>query len=306
MSAVTVESLSKTFDTVHAVNAISFEARQGEIFGIIGPDGAGKTTLFRILTTLMLPTGGSATVDGCDIVKQFREIRRRIGYMPGRFSLYQDLTVEENMRIFATVFNTTVKKNYYLVKDIYQHLEPFKDRRAGALSGGMKQKLALCCALIHKPAVLFLDEPTTGVDPVSRKDFWEMLGRLKEQGISILVSTPYMDEAALCDRIALMQHGKFMKIDTPANMVSGFTKQLWSVRAEKMAQLLVDLRKIPGVSTCFAFGDTHHITIDKKEFGKETLVSALTACGHAGIEAAPIQPTIEDCFMDISGKAARR
>jgi len=304
MNAVKVESLTKTFDTVHAVNAISFEALQGEIFGIIGPDGAGKTTLFRMLTTLLLPNSGSATVDGCDVVRQFREIRSRIGYMPGRFSLYQDLTVEENMRIFATVFNTTVKKNYYLVKDIYQHLEPFKDRRAGALSGGMKQKLALCCALIHKPAVLFLDEPTTGVDPVSRRDFWEMLRRLKEQGISILVSTPYMDEAALCDRVALMQHGEFMKIDTPENIVRGFTKQLWSVRADRMAQLLVDLRKIPGVSTCFAFGDTHHITIDKSNLGKEELVAMLSACGHSGIEAAPIQATIEDCFMDISGKVA--
>lgn len=303
MKAVTADALSKAYGNVHAVEAISFEAEHDEIFGIIGADGAGKTTLFRLLVTLLLPDTGSALVDGYDIVKEFKEIRKRIGYMPGRFSLYQDLTVEENMMIFATVFNTTIQKNYHLVKDIYQHLEPFKKRRAGALSGGMKQKLALCCALIHKPTVLFLDEPTTGVDPVSRKQFWEMLKRLKDQGISILISTSYMDEAGLCDRIALMQNGQFLKIDTPANIVLGFTKPLWAVRGSSMSRLLSDLRKIPNIKTCFAFGDIHHITVDENNFSKNDLVSALQNQGHSGVEVTSIEASIEDCFMDISSRA---
>ena len=207
MMAVSSHNLSKSYDKVHALRDLSFEVEQGEIYGIIGPDGAGKTTLFRILTTLMLADGGTATVDGLDVVRDYREIRRRIGYMPGRFSLYKDLTVEENLNFFATLFGTTVSENRHLVEDIYRQIEPFRTRRAGKLSGGMKQKLALCCALIHKPSVLFLDEPTTGVDPVSRKEFWEMLRRLREQDITILASTPYMDEAARCDRVAIMRDG---------------------------------------------------------------------------------------------------
>jgi ABC-type multidrug transport system ATPase subunit len=303
MIAVSADSLSKSYGNVRAVESVSFEAQRSELFGIIGADGAGKTTLFRLLVTLLVPTSGTAIVDGYDIVKQIGQIRKRIGYMPGRFSLYQDLTVEENLRIFATVFGTTVKDNYYLVKDIYQHLEPFKNRRAGKLSGGMKQKLALCCALIHKPTVLFLDEPTTGVDPVSRKEFWEMLKRLKNQGISILVSTPYMDEAGMCDRIAFMQNGRFLKIDTPVNIIRGFTKPLWAVRGERMSQLLSDLRKIPGVKTCFAFGDTHHVTVDKNILSENDLIEALVGQGHSGVEVAAIEAGIEDCFMDISNRS---
>ena len=221
MEAVALHNIKKTYNdgTVIAVADISLSIEKGELFGLIGPDGAGKTSIFRILTTLLLPDGGSATVDGFDVIKDYHKIRGCVGYMPGRFSLYQDLSVEENLNFFATLFNTTVEKNYDLIKDIYIQIEPFKKRRAGKLSGGMKQKLALCCALIHKPTVLFLDEPTTGVDAVSRKEFWEMLKRLKQQGITILVSTPYMDEATLCERIALIQSGKILSIDTPANII---------------------------------------------------------------------------------------
>src|SRR5689334_297722 len=202
-----------------AVDKVSFSVSKGELFGLIGPDGAGKTSIFRILTTLLLPDGGNATVNGFDVVRDYKEIRNCVGYMPGKFSLYQDLTVEENLNFFATVFNTTVEENYHLIKDIYVQIEPFKKRRAGKLSGGMKQKLALCCALIHKPTVLFLDEPTTGVDAVSRKEFWEMLTRLKDEGITILVATPYMDEALLCDRIALIQGGKILSVNTPEKTI---------------------------------------------------------------------------------------
>lgn len=302
MKAVTADKLCKSYGNLRAVESVSFETQPGELFGIIGADGAGKTTLFRLLVTLLVPTSGTALVDGYDIVKQIDQIRKRIGYMPGRFSLYQDLTVEENLQIFATVFGTTVKENYNLVKDIYQHLEPFKKRPAGKLSGGMKQKLALCCALIHKPTVLFLDEPTTGVDPVSRREFWEMLKRLKNQGISILVSTPYMDEAGLCDRIAFIQNGCLLKIDTPSSIIRGFTKPLWTVRGERMSQLLSDLRKIPGIKTCFAFGDTHHVTVDKSGLSENELIAALVSQGHCGVEVAAIEAGIEDCFMDISNR----
>lgn len=303
MKAVSADSLCKSYGNTHAVESVSFEAQRGEIFGIIGADGAGKTTMFRLLVTLLLPTSGTANVDGYNIVRQIDQIRNRIGYMPGRFSLYHDLTIEENLQIFATVFGTTVKDNYYLVKDIYQHLEPFKRRRAGKLSGGMKQKLALCCALIHKPTVLFLDEPTTGVDPVSRKEFWEMLKRLKDHGISILVSTPYMDEAGMCDRIAFMHKGRFLKIDTPANIIRGFTKPLWAVRGDRMSKLLSDLRKFPGVRTCFAFGDTHHVTVDDGGLSEKDLATSLHSQGHSGVEVAAIEAGIEDCFMDISNRA---
>ncbi|MDR3327437.1 MAG: ABC transporter ATP-binding protein, partial [Prevotellaceae bacterium] len=229
---LTCHSINKSYNKVRALNDINIEVDEGEIFGLIGPDGAGKTTLFRILTTLILADSGTATVDGLDVVKHYKEIRNHIGYMPGRFSLYQDLTVQENLEFFATVFNTTVEANYYLIEDIYKQIEPFKNRRAGKLSGGMKQKLALSCALIHKPTVLFLDEPTTGVDPVSRKEFWEMLRRLKQQGISIIVSTPYMDDATLCDRIALIQYGEILSVTSPQQIIAGYQKKLYSAEAD--------------------------------------------------------------------------
>ena len=279
---------------------VSFEVEKGEIFGIIGPDGAGKTTLFRILTTLILADSGTAMVDGCEVVKDYKLIRNRIGYMPGRFSLYQDLTVEENLTFFATVFNTSIEENYELIKDIYQQIEPFKTRRAGKLSGGMKQKLALSCALIHKPTVLFLDEPTTGVDPVSRKEFWEMLKKLKHQGITILVSTPYMDEASLCDRIALIQNGQFLKIETPQNIINQFSETLWAVKSDNMSKLLTDLRTNEHVTSCFAFGDKHHVTIDNLQLTIDNLKAYLQLKKHTKIEIKEIDPGIEDCFMELS------
>ena len=238
MSAVIVDQLYKSYGKTRALNGVSFSVDEGELYGIIGPDGAGKSTLFRVLTTLMLADKGDARVMGYDVVKDYRKIRDIIGYMPGKFSLYQDLTVEENLRFFATVFNTTIEENYHLIADIYKQIEPFKHRKAGKLSGGMKQKLALSCALIHKPKVLFLDEPTTGVDPVSRKEFWGMLLKLKRQGITILVSTPYMDEASLCDRIALVQAGEFLQVDTPRSVVSRYPATLLAVRSGKMLVLV--------------------------------------------------------------------
>jgi len=300
MISIDVENINKKYGTVQALKDISFQVNGGEIFGIIGPDGAGKTTLFRILTTLILADSGKASVDGFDVVTNYKKIRERVGYMPGKFSLYQDLSVEENLRFFATVFNTTIEENYDLIKDIYQQIEPFKTRKAGALSGGMKQKLALSCALIHKPSVLFLDEPTTGVDPVSRKEFWEMLKKLKKEGITILVSTPYMDEAALCDRIALIQNASFLKTDTPANLVRDFGIPLMAVKADAMSRLLTDLRLIEGVDTCYAFGDAHHLTMKQANISMEVLREKLSVMGHTSIDIKPINASIEDCFMRLS------
>ena len=294
------ESISKSYGETQALNDISLQVNRGEIFGIIGPDGAGKTTLFRILTTLLLANTGKASVDGFDVVDDYKEIRKRVGYMPGKFSLYQDLTVEENLTFFATVFNTTVDENYDLIKDIYIQIEPFKDRRAGKLSGGMKQKLALSCALIHKPSVLFLDEPTTGVDPVSRKEFWGMLKSLKAQGITILVSTPYMDEAALCDRIALIQNGKFLKIDTPKNIVTQYENKLWAVESDNMPLLLKDLRANENTQNCFAFGGKHHVSIHNSQFTIQNLQDYLENLKHTNIEIREIEASIEDCFMQLS------
>lgn len=299
MKAISVQNINKKYRDIQALNNISFDVEQGEIYGIIGPDGAGKTSLFRILTSLLLADSGTAIVDGLDVVSDYKEIRTRIGYMPGRFSLYQDLTVEENLEFFATVFNTTIQENYYLIKDIYQQIEPFKNRRAGKLSGGMKQKLALSCALIHKPAILFLDEPTTGVDPVSRKEFWEMLRKLKGQNITILVSTPYMDEATLCDRIALIQHGRFLQVDTPQNIIDRFSKPLWSVKSNQMYRLLKDLRQYDKVKTCFTFGETHHITVNNNLTVAE-LKAFLADKQHKDIEIHTIQATIEDCYMQLA------
>ena len=295
MAIVSVENLKMSYDKgrVKALKGVTFDVEEGEIFGLIGPDGAGKTSLFRILTTLLLADSGKAVVDGMDVVNDYKKIRRHIGYMPGRFSLYQDLTVEENLSFFATVFNTTIEENYHLVEDIYRQIEPFKKRKAGKLSGGMKQKLALSCALIHAPHVLFLDEPTTGVDPVSRKEFWEMLQKLKKNfKLSIVVSTPYMDEALQCDRIALIQDGQFLTIDTPENIIRAYTQTLWSLRSDKMHRLLTDLRSIDGVKTAFAFGENHHATVD-------SLRNRLVGLGHRNIVIEVVEPTIEDCFMNL-------
>ncbi|MEG0724701.1 MAG: ABC transporter ATP-binding protein [Mucinivorans sp.] len=296
MSSVIVENIAKKYGKVDALCGVSFVVPKGEIFGIIGADGAGKTTLFRILTTLLLADSGTASVEGLDVVKQYRDIRSQVGYMPGRFSLYQDMTVEENLAFFATLFGTTIKENYYLIEDIYKQIEPFKDRRAGKLSGGMKQKLALCSALIHCPTVLFLDEPTTGVDPVSRKEFWTMLRRLKDRGITILVSTPYMDEATLCDRIGLIADGRFLMIDTPQAIVDSFDKPLYAVSGDRMPQLLRDIRANQTVESCYAFGDVHHVTLDVEI----NLQEYLESCGHQNVVVRPIVASVEDCFMKLN------
>lgn len=314
MSDVVLQNISKSYGTVEAVKDVSFSVNKGEIFGLIGPDGAGKTTIFRLLTTLLLPDKGEAYVNGLDVQKEFKQIRSFVGYMPGRFSLYQDLSVEENLNFFATLFNTTVEENYDLIKDIYVQLEPFKTRKAGNLSGGMKQKLALCCALIHRPKVLFLDEPTTGVDVVSRKEFWDMLKRLKKQGITILVSTPYMDEAVMCDRIALIQDGEIMSIETPQKIIDDYAVKLYAIRSENMSKLLKDLRTIDVVKSCNSFGEFHHITLHKPDYSQdknngksveyvqvEQLIKSLDQMNHMNVEINEIEPTIEDCFIDLMG-----
>ncbi|NOT75245.1 MAG: ABC transporter ATP-binding protein [Cyclobacteriaceae bacterium] len=305
-TSVKVEGIHKSFKVgkteVKALNDISFEVTKGEVFGLIGPDGAGKTTLFRILTTLMLANEGNAWVDGFEVKQQYREIRNRVGYMPGRFSLYQDLTVEENLNFFATLFNTTLEENYDLVKSIYQQIEPFKKRKAGALSGGMKQKLALSCALIHRPTVLFLDEPTTGVDAVSRKEFWELLRQLQEHGITIVVSTPYMDEASLCDRVALMQGGRIMEINSPKAITENFKKPLWAVRSENMYQLMLNLRALESVDTCYPFGQYHHVVFKGDINNVEEAKQAISGLSDKNIEVQRIQATIEDCFMELMRK----
>jgi ABC-2 type transport system ATP-binding protein len=302
MDDVVLHNLTKTYNkgATLAVKDVSFSVKKGELFGLIGPDGAGKTSIFRMLTTLLLPDGGSAMVTGFDVVTDYKRIRKHVGYMPGKFSLYQDLTIEENLHFFATVFGTTVEANYDLIKDIYVQIEPFKKRRAGKLSGGMKQKLALCCALIHRPTVLFLDEPTTGVDTVSRKEFWDMLKRLKEQGITILVSTPYMDEASLCERIALIQEGRILSIDTPEAIIKDYPKTLYAMKASLMSKLLKDLKSMPETESCYSFGEYHHLTFNKEdESFLSELKERLKAKDYEGIDIKPITPGIEDCFIRL-------
>ena len=306
---VTANDLVKTYNKgeVLAVDRASFQINKDEIFGLIGPDGAGKTSIFRMLTTLLLPDSGSAKVNGFDVVEDYKKIRQTIGYMPGRFSLYQDLSVEENLDFFATVFETTVEENYDLIREIYVQLEPFKKRRAGKLSGGMKQKLALCCTLIHKPTVLFLDEPTTGVDPVSRREFWEMLKRLQKAGITILVSTPYMDEADLCDRIALMQNGKILSIDTPSNISAAYPDQLFEVKAPRMHALLKTLPKFEKTKASYAFGEYAHLATDSQEFSKgktfedfeKELKDYLHEQGIENITVKPVKASVEDSFIKL-------
>ena len=301
MNAVVVENIIKTYGKkkeVTALSDISFNVEQGELFGIIGPDGAGKTSLFRILTTLLIADSGKATVDGFEVVKDYKAIRNRVGYMPGKFSLYPDLSVEENLNFFATIFNTSIQENYDLIKDIYVQIEPFKDRKAGKLSGGMKQKLALSCALIHRPSVLFLDEPTTGVDAVSRKEFWEMLKGLKKQGITILVSTPYMDEAGLCDRVALIQNGKILSINSPTGIVESFSKPLWAVKSTKMLSLLNELLQKDFVEDVYPFGEFHHVVM-KDRSGEPLLRQFIQEHKNENAVLRTTQPDIEDCFIAL-------
>lgn len=305
MPSITLEHIIKTYNkgTTLAVDDISLTVEKGELFGLIGPDGAGKTSIFRILTTLLLPDKGTATVMGYDAVKDFHKIRGIVGYMPGRFSLYQDLTVEENLNFFATVFGTTVEENYDQIRDIYVMLEPFKKRRAGKLSGGMKQKLALCCALIHKPEVLFLDEPTTGVDVVSRREFWDILKKLKAEGITILVSTSYMDEATLCDRIALMLGGKILSMDTPANIIKAYPEKLYAVKSSNMHSLLKDLRSNENIYNCYAAGEYIHFSMKEGgEHGENLLMKYLQERSEEQLVIKESIPTVEDCFIRLLGK----
>lgn len=300
---IKIENINKSFGETQALKAINLQIATGTLFGLIGPDGAGKTTLFRILATLLLPDMGTATIARWDVVRQFRKIRNHVGYMPGRFSLYQDLTVEENLQFFATTFGTTIEENYHLIKEIYSQIEPFKNRMAGALSGGMKQKLALCCALIHKPQVLLLDEPTTGVDPVSRSEFWDILQSLKPEGITILASTPYMDEASLCEKVALIQKGEILAVDTPAKIENGFSQDLYEVSSTHgMYHLIMDLNEYEYSNTVFAFGEAVHYTDNQEENEQEVinrLYYYLHNKGHEQVQIRKIAPGIEDRFMEL-------
>ena len=296
MYAVEINSLSKSFGKTKALDSVTFAVERGELFGLIGPDGAGKTTLFRLLTTLLNPDNGSATIDGFDIVKDYHTIRSRVGYMPGKFSLYPDLTVEENLNFFAALFGVTVEESYDLIAPIYSHIEPFRTRRAGKLSGGMKQKLALSCALIHRPSVLFLDEPTTGVDAVSRCEFWDMLSELKTKGITILASTPYMDEASRCDRIALCDKGHILDINTPQDIVNKYDSNLYAINADNMFNLLEASRKATGVIECYPFGESHHL-VTNEEFDLNHYKEELG--DFKNLTIIPTAPTIEDMFIKL-------
>ena len=296
----TIESygISRKFGETQALKDITFSVEESEIFGFIGPDGAGKTTLFRIITTLLLPDEGEMKVLGLDSVKDFKELRRNIGYMPGRFSLYSDLSVEENLKFYATVFGTSINENYDLIGDIYSRLEPFRKRLAGKLSGGMKQKLALSCALIHKPRLLVLDEPTTGVDAVSRSEFWEMLSKLKKHRITIIVSTPYMDEAMKCNRVALIQGGRILAVEEPQKIKEAFSRKLFRAGATDKYRLLVALRKYPRTITAYPFGDSVHVTFADDSYDN-SLFDFLRSGGLENVSVKESVAGIEDRFLEL-------
>jgi ABC-2 type transport system ATP-binding protein len=304
-SAVAVDQLVKRFNGASALGGVSFSVQAGELFGFIGPDGAGKTTIFRVLATLLVPDAGAARVFGLDVVTALWTLRPRIGYMPGRFAMYPDLSVEENVRFFASVFGTTLEREYEQIAPIYRQLEPFRDRRAAALSGGMKQKLALCCALVHRPDILLLDEPTTGVDAVSRQEFWDLLGRLKTSGLTILVSTPYMDEANRCDRVALIQRGLILAIDTPAAITQSFGRPLLAVHVDDRYRALLALRTSPHAATVYPFGEMLHYTDSRADVPPEQiareLAATLRAHGFPEASVEPIPATVEDTFMARMG-----
>jgi len=299
---VRAENIGKSYGSVKALNNISFEAGEGEIFGFIGPDGAGKTTAFRILASLLIPDNGRAFIKGFDVVNDYRKVRTLIGYMPGQFSLYSDLTVEENLDFFAAVFGTSVEQNYHLIRDIYEQIEPFRTRLAGRLSGGMKQKLALSCALIHQPDVLILDEPTTGVDAVSRREFWDLLLGLKKRGITILVSTPYMDEASMCDRVALVQNGNILINNTPANVIKNFGNKIITLRSSDMYRLLTDMRNYQHTSEVYAFGASLHYSDKRTEPDLNDIRKYLELKRHEDISIDESEPGIEDVFMKLMKK----
>ena len=302
--AISTQNISKNFGDIVALKEINLEINAGELFGFIGPDGSGKTSLFRILIGLLLPGTGNATIDNLDVVKDYKKIRNLTGYMPGRFSLYADLSVGENLNFYASIFNTSLKENYNLIKDIYSHIEPFKKRRVGALSGGMKQKLALSCALIHKPKMLILDEPTTGVDAVSRKEFWELLKKMQKKDITILVSTPYMDEASLCDRVALMQSGNLLAVNTPQQIIDQYNRQLFAVRTDKMHPLVADLENLDQDALVYRFGENVHVSsIEIESTYSDGIHRHLTKKGHEHIIIEKKTPVIEDCFLALMDKS---
>ncbi|MFA9392600.1 MAG: ABC transporter ATP-binding protein [Prolixibacteraceae bacterium] len=295
------DNISMSYGDVKALKGISLEVNSNELFGLIGPDGAGKTSLIRILVSLLLPESGSVEMNGLDVVSEYKKVRRMVGYMPGRFSLYQDLTVEENLNFFASVFGTTIQENYHLIEGIYKQIEPFKNRRAGKLSGGMKQKLALSCALIHKPEILVLDEPTTGVDAVSRREFWDILDYLKSQGITIFVSTPYMDEASRCDRVALIQNGEIMTVDEPAKIVQHFGKNIWKVKSDNTYQLLTDLSAWSHTEAVYPFGQFLHLTPNEK-VSREMVEEFIQGKQHGNMVIEAGFSGIEDVFMDLMSR----
>ncbi len=297
-----IDKLSKNYGTVQALKNINLDIQSGELFGLIGPDGAGKTTLFRLLATLLIPNEGAAKLCELDSVTDYKKIRNFLGYMPGKFSLYQDLSVIENLEFFATVFNTRIEDNMDMIRDIWVQIAPFKDRLAGKLSGGMKQKLALCCALIHQPKILLLDEPTTGVDSVSRSEFWQMLKGLKNRRITIVVATPYMDEANMCERVALIQEGEILQVNTPAEIVEQFEKDLYAVKSDDNYQTLLDLRGFKSTNSVFLFGQSLHYTDLRKEVSIEEIKNYLENKGRSKVVIEKIKPVIEDCFMALSKK----
>jgi ABC-2 type transport system ATP-binding protein len=298
-NAVIVKNLVKTYSHVEALKEISLNVKKGELFGVIGPDGAGKTSLFRIMSSLLLPDSGEVNVLGIDVTRDYASIRKKMGYMPGRFSLYQDLSIEENINLFASIYDTTLEENYDNIRYIYSQIEPFRKRRAGALSGGMKQKLALCCALVHSPEILFLDEPTTGVDAVSRSEFWEILQMLKKRGMTILVSTPYMDEASLCDRVALMQDGRILSVDTPAKITDAYAYSLLAIKTNEKYNMLSTLRMLEQATLVYPFGENIHVVSDKGKLTNDKLTNYLNAQGMENWEIVQVAPDIEDCFIAL-------
>lgn len=303
-TAVSVSDVGMSYETVTALQGVSFDVERGELFGLIGPDGAGKSTLFRILATLLLAETGSVTIHGLDVVQDYKKLRKTIGYMPGRFSLYPDLTVRENLEFYATIFGTTIEANYSVIKDIYDQISPFDTRRAGKLSGGMKQKLALCCSLVHNPSLLLLDEPTTGVDPVSRREFWDILDDLKGRGMTILVSTAYMDEASRCDRVVLMQKGNVLGIDTPAAIVTRMDRSLWQAKSDHMHRLIGDLRSYEEIDLVYPFGEVVHFFTRDEDLDVGALTADLRAAGHSEISIDSASPTTEDVFISLMQEVA--
>ena len=295
---IVISDITKSYGKTKALEGVSFTVDEGELFGLIGPDGAGKSTLFKILATLLLPDSGKASMTGLDVVKDYRRLRTEIGYMPEKFSLYQDLTVKENLEFFASLFGVSIKENFDLIAPIYKQLEQFPDRLAGNLSGGMKQKLALSCALIHRPKVLLLDEPTTGVDAVSRSEFWDMLSDLRKHGITILVSTSYMDEAKLCERIAMINNGCILAVNTPERLAESTGEILYNASADDMFQLLMEFREIPGVKECYTFGATLHIVVEKG-FSPDSTIDLLQKKGLKDVKIYPAKATIEDLFIKL-------